>query len=256
MYNPTRRNKNIGTANQGRSKNNRLTIASPYGNLKSFYEQLTQYRTENRFINNHEFIFVVEELRKNSIHSCSVDDIQKMIEQIPPEDYGELKFIILRQPKRKEEILSPVWGRLIYSYEFEGDYCPAVILDAVDLKKQLIWPKKQSIEDQQEFERLKKDGHIFIESRRNFTAEIKPELVRRTQLYRTLPHEFGHYVHYLEIVDRPANENEDYDMKERRMDLYFSLPKNEKEKFAHQYAEKFKNRLISENIIPFCSGSM
>ena len=39
---------------------------------------------------------------------------------------------VRRQPKRKEEIISPVWGRLIYSYEFENDYCPAIILDAID----------------------------------------------------------------------------------------------------------------------------
>ncbi|WP_185289365.1 hypothetical protein [Chryseobacterium lactis] len=141
----------------------------------------------------------------------------------------------------------------MYSYEFENEYFPAIILDAIDLKKQLIWPRKQTIEDQQEFERLKEDGHIFIESRRCFTAEFKPELIRNTQLYRTLLHEFGHYVHYLEIVERPGNDDEDYDIKERRMDLYFSLPKSEKEKFAHIYAEKLKNRLISENKIPFTS---
>lgn len=54
-----------------------------------------------------------------------------MITHIPSEDYGDLRFIILRQPKRKEEIISPVWGRLIYSFEFEHEYAPAIILDAV-----------------------------------------------------------------------------------------------------------------------------
>lgn len=253
MYNPSRRNKNIGTENQGHGQNNKLKIASPYGSLKSFYEQLSDYKKEIRIINNHEFVFIVEETRKNSIHSCSVNDIQNMIEHIPTTDYGDLRFIILRQPKRKEEVLSPVWGRLIYSYEFENEYFPAIILDAIDLEKQLIWPRKQTIEDQQEFERLKEDGHIFMESRRCFTAEFKPELIRNTQLYRTLLHEFGHYVHYLEIVERPGNNDEDYDVKERRMNLYFSLPKSEKEKFAHIYAEKLKNRLIAEDKIPFSS---
>ncbi|MDN3691284.1 hypothetical protein QWZ06_02925 [Chryseobacterium tructae] len=251
MYNPTRRNKNIGTENQGYSQNNKLKISSPYGTLQSFYERLTHSKKEIRVINNHEFLFIVEETRKHSIHSCSIDDIQKIIEQIPSEDYGELKFIILRQPKRKEEILSPVWGRLIYSYEFEDEYYPAIILDAIDLERQLSWPKKQSIEDQQEFERLKTDGHIFTETKKKFTAEFKPELVRNTQLYRTLPHEFGHYVHYLEVVERPGHESEDDDEKEKRMDLYFSLPKSEKEKFAHTYAEKLKNKLSLENKIPF-----
>lgn len=251
MYNPSRRNRNIGTENQGHGQNNKLKISSPYGTLKSFYEQITNYKKESRIINNHEFIFIVEETRKNSIHSCSINDIQRIIEQIPYEDYGELKFIILRQPKRKEEILSPVWGRLIYSYEFEDEYYPAIILDAIDLERQLSWPKKQSIEDQQEFERLKTDGHIFTETKRNFTTEFKPELVRNTQLYRTLPHEFGHYVHYLRLVEEPAVEDEDYDEKEKRMDFYFNLPKSEKERFAHTYAEKLKDQLICKKKIPF-----
>lgn len=254
MYNPTRRNKNIGTENQGYGQNNKLTIASPYGNLKSFYERLTNYRKEIRVINDHEFVFVVEETRENSIHCCSINDIQKIIEQIPPKDYGELKFIIFRQPKRKEEILSPVWGRLIYSYEFENEYYPTIILDAIGIEKQLFWPKKQTVEDQKEFERLKTDGHQFIENKRNFVTEFKPEFVRNTQLYRTLPHEFGHYVHYLEIVERPGNDDDDdYNKKEKRMDTYFSLPKSEKETFAHKYAERFKNKLIDENKIPFDS---
>ncbi|AZA80758.1 hypothetical protein C1637_11955 [Chryseobacterium lactis] len=247
MYNPTRRSKNIGTENQGYGQSNKLTIPSPHGNVKSFYERLTHYQKEIRIINNHEFVFAVEETRDNSIHSCSVDDIQKIIEQIPSEDYGELRFIILRQPKRKEEILSPVWGRLIYSYEFEEEYFPAIILDAIDLNKKLSWSRKQSIEDQQEFERLKEDGHLFIETKRNFTTELKPEIVKNTQLYRTLPHEFGHYVHYLEIVERTEDDHDDYDKREQRMDYYFSLPKSEKEKFAHTYAKRLKDRFTIEN---------
>ncbi|WP_426481644.1 hypothetical protein [Chryseobacterium sp. R2ACT005] len=253
MYNQTRRNKNIGTKKQGYGQDNKLTISSLYGNLKSFYEKLTDYQKETRIINNHEFTFVVEKTRKNSIHPCSVNDIQRIIEQIPVKDYGELKFIILRQPKRKEEILSPVWGRLIYSFDFEGEYYPAIILDAIDTEKQLSWSKKQTIEDKQEFERLKADGHIFTETKRNFIVELIPETARSTQLYRTLPHEFGHYVHYLDVVERPGNNDDDidYDTWEKRIDFYFRISKSEKEKFAHTYAEKFKNKLIDENQIPF-----
>ena len=251
MRNPTRRNRNIGTENQGFSQNNKLTISSPYGNLKSFYERIDDYQKEYRTINNHEFIFVVEKTRENSIHSCSINDIEKIIEQIPIENYGELKFIILRQPKRKEEILSPVWGRLIYSYEFEDEYFPAIILDAIDLDKKISWTKKQTVEDQKEFERLKSDGHKFIEQKREFIAEFEPVFIRNTQLYRTLLHEFGHYVHYLEVVESPENDDEDYEEKEKRYDFYFSLPQTEKEKFAHNYAEKLKKKLIAEKVIPF-----
>lgn len=173
MYNPTRRNRNIGTENQGFGQNNKLKISTPYGTLKSFYERFEKYQTEIRIINDHEFLFIIEETRANCFHSCSVNDLAKIIKHIPKEDYGDLRFIILRQPKRKEEIISPVWGRLIYSFEFENEYYPAIILDAIDLNKKLIWHKKQIIEDQKEFEKLKEDGHLFIKNKRNFVSELK-----------------------------------------------------------------------------------
>lgn len=251
MYNPTRRNRNIGTENQGFGQNNKLKISTPYGTLKSFYERIGKHKKEARTINGHEFLFIIEETREHSFHSCSVDDLVKIIQSIPKEDYGDLKFIILRQPKRKEEIISSVWGRLIYSFDFDGEYFPAIILDAIDLDKKLIWPKKQTIEDQKEFERLKEDGHIFEENKRDFIAELRLESCRNTQLYRTLLHEFGHYVHYLEVVERPENEDEDCEEKEARNDFYFSIPKVEKEKFAHKYTDQLKNRLIEEKIFPF-----
>lgn len=253
MYNPIRRNRNIGTENQGFGQNNKLKISTPYGTLKSFYERLENYQKKIRIINGHEFIFIIEETRKNSFHSCSVNDLEKIILHIPKEDYGDLKFIILRQPKRKEEIVSPVWGRLIYSFEFEDEYFPAIILDAIELGRKLIWPKKQTLEDQKEFLRLKEDGHIFLENKRYFVSEFTLEHSRSTQLYRTLLHEFGHYVHYLEVVDRPGKEDEDFDEKEVRDDFYMNLPKVEKEKFAHQYADKLRRKLTDDLIIPFSS---
>ncbi|MCU7616792.1 hypothetical protein NZ698_06245 [Chryseobacterium sp. PBS4-4] len=108
MYNPVRRNRNIGTENQGFGQNNRLQISTPYGTLKSFYERIEKYQKEVRIINDHEFLFIEEETRENCHHTCTFDDLESIIKQIPKEDYGDLKFIILRQPKRKEEILSPV----------------------------------------------------------------------------------------------------------------------------------------------------
>lgn len=251
MFNPTRRNRNIGTENQGFGQDNKFKISTPYGTLKSFYERIEKHQTEIRIINEYEFLFIIEETRENCFHSCSVNDLAKIIQHIPKEDYGDLRFIILRQPKRKEELISPVWGRLIYSFEFENEYFPAIILDSIDLNKKLVWSKKQTIEDQKEFTRLKEDGHFFIESKRNFVFELKSQPSRNTQLYRTLLHEFGHYVHYLEAVERPGNDDEDYDAKEKRNDYYFSLPLVEKEKFAHQFANRLIKVLIDDKIIPF-----
>ena len=203
MKNPTRRNRNIGTSKQGYGQNNKLTIPEPFDVLKDFYERLVDYKKFKRVIKGHEFIFIVESTRETSKHSCSIDDIETMIEQIPKEDYGELKFIVLRQPKRKEETLSPTWGRLIYSYEFEDEYFPAIILDTVDFENKFKRTNKLSIDSQKEIKRLEEDGHKIINDGRHYVAEYTIENVRNTQLYRTLPHEFGHYI---KSSDKEKNE--------------------------------------------------
>ncbi len=282
MKNPIRRNRNIGTAKQGHGQNNKLVIPYPAVTMQTFYERLGEYKTVERIINKHKFKFVVEKTRKSSFHSCTVDDIERVIEHIPRKDYGSLNLIVLRQPKRKEEILSPVWGRLVYSYEFENDYCPAIIIESFDIEQKLKWNKKQSIESQKELERLKKDGHEIITGKKLHEAEYKLNNIRATQLYRTLPHEFGHYVHYMEVVlnplkemktelDKLDNQIDDYDTKdtnplytkwseqddiyyvkfEQNREKYFSIISREKEVYAHKYAGKLKKHLTDKNIIPF-----
>lgn len=251
MRNPSRRNRNIGTAKQGLGQNNKLTIPQPCDVLKSFYERLVDYQKIKSVINGHEFLFIIEQPRTDSKHSCSVADIETIIEHIPKEDYGELKLIVLRQPKRKEEILSPTWGRLIYSYKFGNDYFPAIIIDTVDFKRKFKWKNTLSIDDQKEIQRLIEDGHKIENDGRHFIAEYELKNVRNTQLYRTLLHEFGHYVQYLDFVERPATEDEEYEVWKARQDRYFKIPNAEKEKFAHKYADNLKTKLTEMKIIPF-----
>lgn len=251
LHNPTRRNRNIGTSKQGHGQNNKLTLSKPCATSKTFVEQLANYEKFERTINGHNFLFVIEQTRETSKHACSINDITKIIEQIASSDFGNLKLIVLRQPKRKEETISPVWGRLVYSYEFENEYFPAIILEAVDYNKKFKWAAKLSIDSQKELERLKADGHPIIQTERFFTADYKPENVRNTQLYRTLLHEFGHYVHYLQVVERQATEDEPIENWELRNDSYFKIPQIEKEKFAHKYADSLRQRMIDNYIIPF-----
>jgi hypothetical protein len=243
MYNPIRRNKNIGTAKQGHGQNNKMLISQPAIIQKSFYECLNTYQKEVKEINGKNYIFVVEETRINSKHACSTSDVAQIIEQIPSEDLEGLSLIIFRQPKRKEEILSPTWGRFIYSYEFENDYYPAIIIEAIDYSKKFKSQKTLSLESQKELEKLISDGHKIIDTGRFYEFEYQIENVRKTQLYRTLLHEIGHYVHYLNIVERPAKEDEEIEEWEKRNDYYFSLPSVEKEQFAHNYAKQ-KKQLI------------
>lgn len=170
MRDATRRNKNIGTSKQGHGQNNKMIIAWPALVMKSYYERLSDYEKFSKTINGHDFIFIVEKTRETSLHACSILDIENIINHIPIKDYGDLKFIVLRQPKRKEELLSPVWGRLIYSYEFENKYFPAVIIESFDYTKKFKWTKSLTVDKQKELDRLKDDGHKIIEDKRYYTA--------------------------------------------------------------------------------------
>jgi len=145
MINPTRRNRNIGTSKQGHGQDNKLVVPFPAVAMKSFYERLGKYKVVERIINEHVFKFVIEETRLDSYHACTIEDIASILGKIPNEDYGAMELIILRQPTRKEETLKCVWGRLIYSYEFEKEYFPAVIIEAVDLDRKFKWDKKLSV---------------------------------------------------------------------------------------------------------------
>lgn len=103
MHNPSKRNRNIGTVKQGHGQNNKMAIPFSFEDGKEFYEKLVNYETITKTVNEHDFVFIIEETRKTSQHACSVEDIVTILNKINPKDFGELKFIILRQPKRKEQ---------------------------------------------------------------------------------------------------------------------------------------------------------
>ena len=225
-----------------------MVIPSSWHDAKVFYERLENYHIVERTVQDHAFRFVVEETRETCIHSCTIEDLCQLLSLIPMAHYGALSLIILRQPKRKEELLNPVWGRLIYSFEFEENHEPAIILEAIDLNEQLKRPKRQSLEEQREFKRLQQDGHAFVENKRHFTAKLQLDSSRETQLFRTLPHEFGHYVHYCQVVETPGEEGLNWN---QRWEQYHALPGEEKERFAHQYADRFNQQLRREGLLPF-----
>jgi hypothetical protein len=252
MRNNIRRNRNIGTSKQGYGQNNKMKIPDvySYSDLRWFPERLESFVCISKSINGHEFQFIIEQLKNGFYHACSVDDVASMIKHIPKDDYGDIKYIIFRQPKKKEKILSSVWGRLIYSYELGNSCFPAIILEATALNDSLKWTKRLSPYLQLEVERLKKDGHIFKDEKKYYSIRLFPENVRRTQLYRTLFHEFGHYVQYLNIVERAGSENEDYEDWEKRYDAYHKIKTIEKEVFANNYAYSLREKLEHRGIVP------
>lgn len=251
--NPTRRNRNIGTAKRGHGQDNKLRIPeSRHDDHVVFWERLGPHKVVTRKIRGKSFHFLVETTRADSLHPCTVDDLARVIEQIPPSDLESLDLFVLRQPKRKEQILSSVWGRLVYFADFGKLSGPAIILESLNPSRVSKWPRSLKPEQAEELERLRQDGHAIIETKREFIFEQTLESARTTQLYRTLLHEIGHWVDYLEKVERPAEQRQDeVDAFTSLNDLYFARSSQECECFAHSYAEIMAERLRSSGIIPF-----
>ena len=234
--NNTRRNRNIGTAKQGHGQNNKFEIPThiSYPNSKVYFEDLKNYRSVERSIKGYLIIFLVEETRNDCVHACTVDDITHVLQNVPAADLEYLSLIILRQPKRKEEIINPTWGRYIYYAEIDAHCGSAISLEAIGLSKPMRWSKSLSPDSQVELERLKADGHSIETTKREHLISANLVSVRATQLYRTLLHELGHH------VDRMRNEA-----------AFERKTSKDKEVLAHRYADKLREKLEEKEIIPF-----
>jgi len=281
MRNPIRRNRNIGTAKQGHKRQNRFVVPESRHNPEPFCHQLGEHTQVIRKVNQKDYCFLVEHARTDSCHACTIDDLVTMLSLLDPGSLEGIQLIVLRQPKRKEETLCPVWGRLRYYFERPPYSGVAIILEAIDYSKRLEWPKRLTVEETKELKRLVRDGHHFQELKRVYTAPFNLEAVRATQLYRTLLHELGHYQQYVKVVKQPLHRLEeqiavleelvDWESDDecshfkRLMTLtdeynavyehvwkqYDCLSKQEKEKYAFGYSARLRSQLEQDHKIPF-----
>lgn len=244
-WNPTRRNRNLGTAKSGHGQDNRLVVPLPGRGRWPFWSRLGPHATVTRTVWDRPVTFLVEPVRPGSVHACTVDDLCRMLELSPRGDWWFLDRFILRQPKRKEQTLRSAWGRLAYLLEIGPYRGAAVILEAVDLSRPLRWSKSLVPHDAEELERLRADGHRVTTTRHAHLVHSDLSAARATQLYRTLPHEIGHWVDYREKVTQAEGCGQDLE------DRYFQRPASEREAFAHRYADELGARLRRDGRIPF-----
>ena len=154
-----------------------------------------------------------------------------------------------RQPTKRQQQQNPVWGRFVYFAKLGVHSGSAIILEAQELGTKMRWPKRMSLDERSEYERLIADGHVFIEASRYFEAELVEQDIRNTKLYRTLLHELGHLAHYQhDVVETQTALDHDQDVAQR---LHFAKPSSEREIFAHSYAKKLNKFLRENGSIPF-----
>ncbi len=224
---------------------NRLVIPESWNDPRVYWEKLRDPVTVER----HGFTIVVEPCSPGFVHAATVDDVVRVLGLIPHEGIARIRAVALRQPTRKQRILACVWGRLAYFAELGTAEGPAIILEAQPVDGSVTWPRSMTPDVAEELERLRTDGHKVTGQRRHWRIESTLASVRTTQLFRTLPHEVGHYVQYDREVRQQAGDDAGTLM--RLQDLYFTKPSREKEHFAHRYAREFFERMSDQRRVPF-----
>jgi hypothetical protein len=246
-FNPTRRNRNIGTATQGHGQNNRL------GDV--WTAQLHPHRRIDTRVRSRDITLFVENTTGGCVHACTKGDIRRILEHLPFEDWRGMTTFVLRQPTRSQRSLNPAWGRMFYQADFGlsgpgAHQCgPAIFLEAMVPDKLVKWPASLRPNDRDELERLCEDGHTVAWDGRHHFVGITQDSVRNTQLFRTFLHEIGHWVDFVEKVVRPAEAG--HADRVVLAEAYFARADDEREVFAHRYADKIRTHLTRFGIIPF-----
>lgn len=226
-----------------------MQIPNAWNDLRVYWEKLEGgIRVEPRSLDLDVKILVAP-CKVGFYYPTTPDDIVEALKQIPATDRDEIEFFVLRQPTKKERIMSSVWGRLAYFAEIGSWTGPAVFLEAQPKSLSLRWSKSISPDSAAELQRLREDGHRVTLERRHHLIESDFDAMRATQLYRTLPHEIGHHVQYKQQVWLAAGD--DFDERDRLQDWHFSRPSREREDFAHRYADGVRSRCFERRIWPF-----
>lgn len=258
-YDARRRNRNIGTARQGRGTENRFVIPLRSDATRTWWEQVRSFKVVKCAIAGRSITFVVEAARAGWVHACSISDLCRLLEIIPAADWDGIAGVVLRQSTRKQWTVNPSWGRLAYAANIgsrgNADVLqgPAILLEAVPPMQRWRWARHLDPLGVAELERLKADNHEVSFDGKQYTFRSSTEAIRNTQLFRTMLHEIGHWVHWLEHVERPAGE--DMEQFQSLQDGFFRRPSSERESFAHRYAEVTGARLRKKGLIPFARSA-
>ncbi len=241
-WRPERRNRNSGTERAGQGRSNRMRIPETWldrdGRVRSYVERLSPARTVRFDLNSEELVCLCETPAQGFTYGCSPEDVAHLLAQAPSKELAGLRIIAFRQPTRKQAKLNPVWGRLLFDADFGRYRGPAIVIEATDLARPLVWPRKLSPDGQRALARLRADGHSIEEDRRGYAVHFTPGSVRQGILYRTLLHELGHWVDW-QRHGRSGGAD------------YFARPVGEREAFAHAYADRLGARLRRQGAIPF-----
>lgn len=242
-WSPIRRNKNIGTKKSRKIKSNYFWIPDNLEMLiiKNGYSQTI------REINGVEIIFITEKLKDEYLHCCTTKEIAKVLSFIPKDDLDGLRFIVQKQPTKKEEILSPCWGKFVYDFNFKKEFGAAIFIYAINPERKIVWDYTLKPDNIRELRSLEKEGHFITRIKDKIIIKSKASSVRKTQLYRTLFHEIGHLVNWMNFY-RSYNYNNIHfsDL----LKIFLEKPYTHREDYANFYSRQIIEKLIEKKLIP------
>jgi len=251
----TRRNRKIGTEDQGWRKQSDFVIPDRWDMKslawKSYYEKLGPYIVVERKVHGRPLPIVVEPTKKGYLHPCTPTDIATLLELLPASctfTIESIAGIVLRQPTRKQEQIEPVWGRLCYHSTVGPLEGPVIFLEAVGRGTSYSLPRRQPLAGQAELRRMEILLSNHRLEKRQHVFDLGPLELRRYVLYHTLIHEIGHWVDYLTKVVVPSTGP---DHGKRLWDKYHQRPTQEKEAYAHRFSDEWRDELIRLGKIPF-----
>ena len=232
---PTRRNRNIGTSKHGHGRDNAMAIPKSWPDERVYYEFLKDPRFEQRELGSQTIMFIVDPPTRGCRHACTPDEVIAILKLLPAGHVRGIDNIVLRQPTRKQSLLRPCWGRLVYWADLGKHSGTTIYLEAQDPSQTIRWGHSLDPDDVAELERIRLDGHVIRSTKGHHVIESSIEAIRATQLFRTIPHEVGHYVHF-STTD---------------WERYQKIPTQDREANAHRYADHRIDDLTRRNRIPF-----
>lgn len=221
---------------RGHGQDNRQVIPQPdaYGD-RSFFHVLKDPARCSRTIRERTMWFFVEPPTRECCYACTVDDVARVLSEVPLDDWAGISAIVFRQPTRKQDLLRPVWGRVVFKARVSGVTGSAIHLDAQDPSQEIRWSPSLGPDDQNRLSALVADGHRVVRSRRWWSIRPTLDTTRTTQLYYTLLHEIGHHVDWCRATP----------------ELYFRRPLAERERSADRYAMTLRMELERRGTVRF-----
>jgi len=226
-----------------------VTWLDKHGNCSLYFERLEKPGFESVKVGDSHVKVLFEAPRAGFSYGCSPADIVKLLTEVSNLVPVLPDTVAFRQPNRTQNQQDPTWGRFLYFAEFAEHHGTAIAVEAQELGAPFKWSKRMTLEDRAEYARLLRDGHVFVETKRDRVAVLTEEAVRNTILYRSFLHEHGYLADYHQkVLDDKTALDADLEVAEN---LYFSRSPSEREAFAHRFAEGLRDRLLASGAIPF-----